>query len=1015
MRVISAVASVIRGLGSRAGSSVMTLVVAVVAVGAATAGPTYYTSSQSSIVQDNLQTVPVLGRGYEVTQYGSVVDTLQLVQNEVSTVPGVPKDFAQPVDAIEATAIDPNTQSGSNLVWRTDICAHLQIVHGSCPVATNQVMVSTSFASSSRVAVGDSLAVSPWGPLKITGVYTPPNIQADYWFDRGTTYFPYENPGGPGGPHGGASEDAMFTPESTLSQSPASEQGEAVIDEVLNLHDVHPAGVKQLGAALTNLVDNQELEDSEAVVSSDIPQTMSAIQTAWSALAVPVLLITLQLLGLAWLLLFLIVSEATASRGPEVALAKLRGHGRARTVLFGLSEPLGLVGVSLPLGAVAGWAATLLLAHSLLRPGTPVGLPALSWAAAGAATVGGFAAIVMASGRTLRRPVVEQWRRASTSVHGRTWVADSILLTGAVAGLAELALTGKISSAHHNALSLLVPGLMGVAVAVVASRLLPLLCRAGTRAGRGRGLASYLALRHVARRPGGSRTTIMLATSFALATFALAGWALDQTNVAAVARAQVGAPKVLDVIAPSGSDLGALVAEADPSGRMAAAVEEYGSNGTVTIAVDPAPWSKVAYLSGALPAGETPADFVRALTPPEPPALILNGDAVRLTFSTQGLGPANSSLILDVDAAGGAAPTPVEFGILGADGTDTLTGSLVGCPCTVQDISVQPPPGLVGATLEGTLDLQQLSVEDGGGWQTVAAGLAAPGHWTAPTNSVGNSLTPDGSGLRWSFLGNASSNAILSIVDRPAALPAFSAAPLTGKGAYNAYGLDGSTLTTYVEADLKDVPGAPADGVVVDRRFAELAADGDLYLTQQQVWLAKDAPANIEARLEAEGVKITSSQTESGAAAAMTRQGPGLARILFLGEGGVAAALAAGGAILGLYLTSRRRRYELAALVATGVKTRVLMRALAAEQLIVVAFGVLVGVATGIAAALIALRDVPEFLTQPAAPALAAFPPIAILAITVGITVAVVLIASFVASVTLARSIHLDQLREAPS
>ena len=120
------------------------------------------------------------------------------------------------------------------------------------------------------------------------------------------------------------------------------------------------------------------------------------------------------------------------------------------------------------------------------------------------------------------------------------------------------------------------PGLLGLAVAVAASRLLPLGCRAlyGTASRHGL-LAAYLALRHVARRSGGVRTTIVLATAFSLAAFAFAAWSVGQRNYRLVAEAEIGAPEVLTVRLPAGQNLGTIVDRIDPSGRLATAVDTY--------------------------------------------------------------------------------------------------------------------------------------------------------------------------------------------------------------------------------------------------------------------------------------------------------------------------------------------------------------------------------------------------------------------------------------------------------
>ena len=542
----------------------MILIVAVVAVASATAGPTYYAASQTSILHDSVASTNVIGRGYEVVEPDGV-GVAQTSAEAASDLGRESRLFYPEVQAMEATALEPHSQAGISIVWRSDVCAHLRI-EGACPQATGQVIISRSLASVNEWHLGDHVTFLGWGALTVTGIYEPPASGDDYWFDRTSTYFPYENPASTAGERGSlATLDAMFTSRATLSAAPGSTQVTTVISAVLDDPRVRPGDASMLAHRVTNLVNDQQINALNAVATSEIPATMATVKLAWSALSVPVLIVTIQMLGLAWLLLFLLVTEAAAARGPEIALAKLRGYGGWRVVSFGLSEPALLLALALPVGAMAGWGVATLLGHDLLRPGTHIGLPALGWAAAGTATAGGVIAVVLASQRTFRRPVVDQWRRASPRAHDRSWVIDAILLTGAAAGLIELTAGGLITSGHHNALSLLVPGLLGLAVAVVASRLLPLVVnRTLGRGSRVGGLAAFLAVRHVARRPGASRTTIMLATSFALATFAFSAWSVSQTNYRRVAEAQVGAPTVLSVTTPAGKGLDAEVGQGRP-------------------------------------------------------------------------------------------------------------------------------------------------------------------------------------------------------------------------------------------------------------------------------------------------------------------------------------------------------------------------------------------------------------------------------------------------------------------
>ena len=372
------------------------------------------------------------------------------------------------------------------------------------------------------------------------------------------------------------------------------------MDDLLNGSRLTGGEVPQLASAMTAFSESTALQAQQVLVITGIPATLQAVQSSWRSVEIPVVLITAQLLVACLLLLFLSVTDAIEARGHEVSLAKLRGRGGWRTIVFGMSEPVLLLAVALPAGVLIGWAATAALCRVLLRPGTAVVLPPLAWATALLATAGGLLAVVLAARRTLRRPVVEEWRRSGRRPASRGWVIDAVLATGAAVGLLELAVTGQIGSAHRGVLGLLVPGLLGLAVAVIASRLLPLACRAAfARTGTRGGLGLFLALRHVARRPGGTRTTIVLATAFALSTFAVTAWTVGRGNERLVAAAEVGAPTVLTVGVPPGRSLGTIVDRADPGGRRAAAVDRYtstssGTAGLTMLAVDPQRFARVA-------------------------------------------------------------------------------------------------------------------------------------------------------------------------------------------------------------------------------------------------------------------------------------------------------------------------------------------------------------------------------------------------------------------------------------
>ena len=558
-----------------------------------------------------------------------------------------------------------------------------------------------------------------------------------------------------------------------------------MVDDLLNESRLTGTEVPHLASAMTAFSISPVLQQQQVLVTTGIPATLQAVQASWRAVEIPVLLITAQLLAACLLLLFLSVTDAIDARGHEVSLAKLRGRGGWRTIVFGMSEPVLLLALALPLGTLAGWAATAALSRVLLRPGTTVVLPPLAWAAAGLATAGGLLAVLLAARRTLRRPVVEEWRRSGRKPAGRGWVADAVLATAACAGLLDLAVTGQIGSARHGTLGLLVPGLLGLAIAVIASRLLPLACRSAfSRSGTRGGVGVFLALRHVARRPGGTRTTIVLATAFALSTFAVAAWAVDRGNEHLVAAAEVGAPVVLAVAVPAGRNLGTIVDRADPGGRQAAAVDRYTSlsssnSGLTVLAVDPQRFARVAAWRPGFTARPI-AGLVRDLAPPAPAPVILTGSALRITVAVHALSPPGS--VLSADVTTGASP--VILGPLPARGVTTLTAPLVGCPCVLRDLDLGPPRDFLQSPVTGSVTFKAVQVRGAAGWVSAAAGMLStaarwlPGRVDNPPDRMHGSAA----GLDWKFAGHPHQDTLLLSANRPYPLPAVVSSAMLSQG-----------------------------------------------------------------------------------------------------------------------------------------------------------------------------------------------------------------------------------------
>ncbi|HEX7161740.1 MAG TPA: hypothetical protein VF223_10975 [Trebonia sp.] len=660
-------------------------------------------------------------------------------------------------------------------------------------------------------------------------------------------------------------------------------------------------------------------------------------------------------------------------------------------------------------------------------------MPALAVAAAAAAMLGGLVAVVAAGRRALTRPVTEQWRRTARDATSRGWVLDAVLLTLAVAGLAELFTGGYVTSARTGSLALLVPGLLGLAVAVVASRLLPAACLLLAAVTRRRGgTAAFLAVRHIARRPGGTRTTIVLTAAFSLATFSIASYTVQHGNIARVVPVQTGAADVLTVGAPPGQDLAQIVNRVDPSGGKAAVVDhmaENGSSGAVLLAVQPQRFARVAQWTDGTGPLSSPAAVASALGSSSiatPATLPAGATSVRVSVSGAAGMPPQGTLTVWVAEHGSASggQTSVDLGPV-HDGT--LSARVSQCPCEVTMVSIDTPVYFSGVD-KGGLTLTGLQAQVRGTWQPVAGALDSAAGWLASAEEPAGCNDPDSGsvttgkltaapgGLRWTYRTGGGCYPALHRQDYPAALPAVVASVLKLQPhvSQQAVGLDGRALNIEPVALLPVIPGAPGNGIVVDRTYASRAANfTDNILVSEQVWVAPGAVGAIRAGLTKAGVTIDGDVSVADTENQQARQGPALASVLFLASAAAAALLAAVAAVLGLYQAGRRRRYEYAALLAGRVPRRSLRSSVFIEQAVVLGFGVIAGVAAGLAAAALVLRDLPEFTVTPAAPPLDYGLPAAQLAVPLGAAAVVLAVIAALASAALVRSARAELLREA--
>ncbi|MFG1944686.1 FtsX-like permease family protein [Nonomuraea sp. NPDC048826] len=994
---------ILRGLWERRALALVVLLIAVVPIASAAVAPIYSAAALTTIVRDAMQEAPVDGRGWRYTSTGGTIEAK--VAGFTAGADFVdPPVFGMEVSSASSEQDDPRAYT---LVWQDGQCEHLELARGRCPGAAREVMASEA----SGLEIGDVVrlrsirAAEPGAttldsvPLEVVGVYLPGDLADPYWFGR--TLFD------PAGQPSQSKVDALFTVRETRTVtyfvSGGPEEG-SWTDYAL----IHIAPDRLAGTDLPLLAEMQALaeatgRDTDAIVFSRVADTLKTINANAETLGVPALLVAAQLVGLGWLLLFQTVGDLVRARGPEIALARLRGHGRPRVWRFALAEPLLLLLLAVPVGLAAGFGAAKLMIGALLPAGIPATFPPLAVAAGLAAMLGGVLAATASAWRIATRPITEEWRRTPRR-SARGWVLDAIVLAITALGLTELLAAGVITDASgESTAALAVPGLMALGVALLASRVLPVVSGwlFGLTRRRG-GLGPFLALRQVARGPVTSGSVIVLGTALGLATFAVAAWTATSGDYARVAAFHNGAPAVINVDAVEPSRLAAAVEAADPEGVAAPVIKMRGTPQLVV--ADPERLARVAHWDPALAGGVSLAEAMAALPGPDAARVWVRGDRFRLQLAHGELPRGwEAQITATFRITGRVGPVAIPMGKLRAAGGAYEWNLPLPCrqvACELRRIHGDLTPL---ETVEGgaftEVRVEKMEVRQDGRWQTLPTPV-----WRVdqdPDRTDGSFALTD-VGVQ---------------VLRPATHDQEPAGIVVGDvGARAVPGLD-SAFTYRVRAAVAAAaaPGITDVGVLMDFEQADRISYGVHENAEFQVWTRQADTAALERALAGEGLTVVSTVRDSDLEAGYAAEGPGLALMLLLVSALAAAVLALGRTVLALYTAARRRGYELAALEAAGAKVPALRVALLLEQAITVLAGTLAGLLAGLLAARAALGRIPQFAEPVVTPPLPHEVAAAPVALVTGGALAATLLCALLISELLLRGIRVERLRDTPA
>jgi ABC-type antimicrobial peptide transport system permease subunit len=963
----------LRGIGFRAGRSLLVLLIATIATASAVATAGYIRASQASVLADALKYGPGYQTDVVMTTTGSngnmasFQDAQLQISQERGNRPLLRQILGTPIYAEDSEMYIGSDDSHAGLGWfayRGGVCAHLTIT-GNCASAPGQVMVSTRSAARFGWKVGDTIyingevnVISPPGSRDavrqhaevISGLYTPTNLDDPYW--AGNAYFS-------DGPDSKSPTQIRF--DSVFSAVPDDVE---IAASTLYLHVEIPI---RLSAVNLDNVDamRSDLKAFAAdsghksfLVDSGVTIVLDQAAAEQHSLATTIPVVAVPLVVLCLFVLFLVVTALTEERTPELALAKLRGYPSGRAARFGMAEMLALIAVAMPLGIVAGLALTEGASDAILASGVhaefrlPILLTGLG------AMLAGFAAAWLATRSTLRRGVLALMRRVPSRTGWKAGVGVGVALAFVAASLVAAFLNRSSPIAWLAAPSI------ALIAGVLASRMLAFVSGRRLRSAVKRGrVVSLLSGAWLARQPGRNRVVAVLTVAVALLVFGAVGWDVGTRARTDNAQDTLGAAHVYRVVPIYPTALENAVRTADPSGNSMAVVEErqYYNRGYVTMVGVQAPlFSKVAVWRGHS-ASDMDAT-AKLLRPVTAKSLIVTGSmTIHADVTAVSGAPVEMSALV---SPSGGAPTSQPLGIL-AKGTSAYTGLLGGCQdgCRLLGIAIGRTAG-PSQEADATMDITSITSGDVSVSDFPDADWA-PDETRAPDAHLQVSA---GTALHVTLATTDPTDALISYQDTPVSLPVVVSGGAKAEdpdaSAFSFPGLSANPGPMTVVGRTAVVPNGGTDAILFDLDTATGVAGrsgslADVTNLEYEVWTNGSAPADFAKRLTGAGVTILSADSIDDYLTRLSRGAPTLAMWFYLVAGGLALLLAVGVVLLGAYVGATTRIYEYASLKVVGVKPNLIRRAVLREYRSILGIALVVGVAAGLGGAIVMLPGIP--------------------------------------------------------
>ncbi len=703
----------------------------------------------------------------------------------------------------------------------------------------------------------------------------------------------------------------------------------------------------------------------QVLFNTDIPDLIDRIRVGQRLAHQVVPVAAVPLVLLAWFVIFLAVGYGAEARRFELGLLALRGTRLPIRWWLAVGENVLPIIVGAVGGFFAGQVAVALLARARLGESDTALLSTAGWRYALVAGAGAVLCALLAQRRGIATPVASLLRRVVRPAPA--WQALALeLLVILLAGVAAVQL--RVSGGDLTGVALLVPGLVILAIALLAGRaVVPLAARYGRYALRRGRTGTGLAALQLARRPGAQRLLVLLTVAVALLSFAATA-----TDVAGHARANeaeiaTGAPRVVTVNGVTRTLLLQTVHDVDPQGKFAMAavvLEGGGPDEPPTIAVDSPRLAAVASWRGDF-GSASPAELAAKLHPTSSDTVIFTGTLVHLDATATGFDPrADLRLTMGLAPLDGSPGITVDFGPL-QQGQETYAAGIRDCAKGCRLINFEVKQGALGG-YHVTLSLHALTVTGSTGVSTEQ--FADIGRWLATPSAK---LSGGADGLTVALVNSSglASEAWVKPNDAPYPLPVVSTEGLADDATIG--GLGAAAIAQHQVARVAGLPGLGDRGSMIDLEYADRVADDSGFAENAQIWLGPATPANVLQLLADHGLVVREDQTSAQLRAGLDGEGPALALWFHLLAAAFAVILATGGIALVAGVDLRRRTEDLAALRLQGLRRRVSSRAGLWGYLVVV----LAALACGLVAAGVGLgADGQRAAGDPGHHALAAAP-----------------------------------------